>query len=98
MVLGNEIVVLPNGKQFEHAYLDKLDTTRRHESIERTTFHEHMDSNARTKNQNSADVQDSVEMNEGQMDGNAPSKNQNYANVQALVQLPEGQMDRNETT
>ena len=41
-----------------------------------------MDRNAPTKNQNSADVQDSVEMTGEQMDRNAPIQNQNSADVQ----------------
>ena len=42
-VEGNESVVLPTGQQFEHSSLKKLDTTRSHETIEITTFHEQMD-------------------------------------------------------
>ena len=59
-VEGNESVILPSGQQFEHASLEKLDTTRSHETVERTTFHEQMDRNPPTKNQNSADAQAST--------------------------------------
>ena len=50
MVEGNESVVLPSGKQFEHASLERLHTTRRHEILERSTIHVKMDRNAPTKN------------------------------------------------
>ena len=45
-VEGNESVILPSGQKFEHASIEKLETTRSHETIERTTFHEQMDRNA----------------------------------------------------
>ena len=75
-----------------------MDATKNHEIIERTTFHEQMDRNAPTKNQNTTNVQALEEMLEGQMDRNAPTKNQNYIDVQPLVQMPEGQMHRNAPT
>ena len=75
-----------------------MDTTRSHETVEITTFHEQMDRNAPTKNQNSADAQDLVEMIEGQIDRNAPTENQNSTDVQTLVQIPKGKMDINATT
>ena len=49
-----------------------------------------MDRNGTTENQNSADVEASVEMPKGQMDRNAPTKNQNYVYVQASIQIHEG--------
>ena len=62
---GNESVILPSGKQFEHASLKKLDTTRSHETIEITTFHEQMDRNASTKNQNFTIAEALVEIPKG---------------------------------
>ena len=38
MVEGNEIIVLPTRQQFQHASIENLDTTRSHETNERTTF------------------------------------------------------------
>ena len=71
-VEGNESVILPSGKQFEHASLEKLDTTRSHETV-RTTFHEQMDRNAPTKNKNSTYAQASVEITDGQINRNPPT-------------------------
>ena len=56
-----------------------------------------MDRNATTENQNSTDVEASVEIPEGQMDRNAPTENQNYVDVQASIQMPEG-CSTNQTT
>ncbi len=97
MVEGNESVILPSGQQFEHASLEKLNTTISHETVERTTFHKQMDRNAPTRNQNSGDAQASIEMTKGKMVRNEPTEKQNSADVKALVQMSKGQMDRNAT-
>ena len=56
-----------------------------------------MDRNATTENQNSADVQASVQMHKGQMDRNATTENQNSIHVQDSLQIPKG-CSTNQTT
>ena len=44
--------VEPNGQQLEHGSLENLDESGRHETTEITEFHEHVDRNTTTENQN----------------------------------------------
>ena len=57
--------VEPNGQQLEHESLRNLDASRRHEPTEKIAFHEQMERNANTKDQNSAVGQAAEEMPKG---------------------------------